>query len=72
MEREAVCGATREAVPGREVSSVPVRMYAARVGLLGLAALLLLGGGFGAAGLVHASASGATSGGPSPPPHPNV
>lgn len=49
-----------------------MRMFAARVGLLGLAALLLLGGGFGAAGLVQATASGATSGSPSPPPHPNV
>jgi len=48
------------------------RKLTARAGLLGLAALLLLAGGFGAAGLTDATASGATSGGPSPPPHPNV
>jgi hypothetical protein len=51
---------------------VSIRTLTARIGLLGLAALVLLGGGFGAAGLAHATAAGATSGGPSPPPHPNV
>ena len=42
-----------------------------RIGLLGIAVLMVIGGGFGAAGLVG-TAAGATSGGPSPPPHPNV
>jgi len=56
----------------REVSLVSVRKLAARAALLGLAAFLLASGGFGAAGVAEATASGATSGGPSPPPHPNV
>jgi hypothetical protein len=49
-----------------------VRRLAVRAGLLGLAAFLVLGGAVGTAALTSATASGATAGGPSPPPHPNV
>lgn len=48
-----------------------VRKLAARIGLLGLAVLMVIGGEYGAAGLVS-TAGGATGGSPSPPPHPNV
>ena len=48
-----------------------LRKLATRIGLLGVAVLMVIGGGFGAAGLVG-TASGTTAGGPSPPPHPNV
>jgi hypothetical protein len=51
---------------------VSIRKLAARIGLVGLAALMVLGGGFGAGVLTSVMAGGATAGGPSPPPHPNV
>jgi len=50
---------------------VSVRKLAARIGLLGLAVLMVIGGEFGVAGFTS-TAAGATAGSPSPPPHPNV
>jgi len=49
-----------------------VRRLVAPAGLFGLALLMVFGGGFGAAGLTGLTATGSTSGGPVPPPHPNV
>ena len=49
-----------------------VRKLAARLGLLGAAALMLLGGGLGTGVTTSVAATGSTVGGPSPPPHPNV
>jgi len=51
---------------------VPVRKLAARIGLLGIAAAMVIGGGFGVAALTSVTATGSTVGSPSPPPHPNV
>lgn len=48
-----------------------VRKLAARIGLLGLVVLMVIGGEYGAVGLAS-TAAGATAGSPSPPPHPNV
>ena len=56
----------------REVKSVSLRKLAARAGLLGIAAAMVVGGGFGATVLPGTTATGSTVGGPSPPPHPNV
>ena len=49
-----------------------VRKLAARIGLAGLSALMVLGGGFGAVGPAVVTATGATGGAGPPPPHPNV
>jgi len=51
---------------------VVVRKLAARIGLAGLSALMVLGGGFGAVGPAVVTATGATGGAGPPPPHPNV
>jgi len=51
---------------------VSVRKLAARVGLLAVTALMVVGSGIGAAALTGVTATGTTAGGPPPPPHPNV